>query len=58
MGLRGGSQIRRMREGINLKSNQANILEKSLHIALERSWLLDMNFSVVADAISSDVAGE
>lgn len=45
-------------DGINLRSKQANTLEKLLGIALERRWLLDANFSVVADAARSDSAGE
>lgn len=49
---------RAKREGINLKSKQANTLEKLLAIALERRWLLDANFSVVADAVPSDAAVE
>lgn len=48
---------RARREGINLKSKQANTLEKLLDIALEQRWLLDANFTVVADAASSDEAG-
>lgn len=49
---------RARREGINLKSKQADTLEKLLRIALERRWLLDANFSVVADAAPSDTAGK
>lgn len=49
---------RAKREGINLKSKQANTLEKLLDIAVERRWLLDANFSVVAEAVPLDGAGD
>jgi hypothetical protein len=40
---------RARQEGINLKSKDANTLEKLLNLALERRWLLDVNFEVTAD---------
>ena len=49
---------RAKREGVNLKSNEANTLENLLNMALERRGLLDANFSVVADAAPSDAALE
>lgn len=49
---------RARREGINLRSKQANTLEKLLDMAMARRWLLDANFPVVADAASSDEEGE
>lgn len=44
---------RAIREGINLKSKQANSLEKLLGIAVERRWLLDAHFTVVGDTAPS-----
>ena len=49
---------RARREGINLKSKQANTLEKLLDMAMARRWLLDVNFTVVADVASCESAGE
>ena len=49
---------RARREGINLKAKNASTLEKLLNIALERRWLLDANFQVVASAAPSAAAGE
>lgn len=49
---------RARREGINLRSKQANTLEKLLDMAVARRWLLDEHFTVVADTSSSDSAGE
>ena len=49
---------RAKREGINLKSKQANTLEKLLDMALARRWLLDAHFAVVADAAACGSAGE
>lgn len=46
-------KVRARLEGINLKSKQANSLEKLLKIAIDRSWLLDDNFTVVASAAPS-----
>jgi hypothetical protein len=49
---------RARREGINLKSKQANTLEKLLDVALEQRWLLDEHFTVVADTASSGSGGQ
>ena len=36
-------------EGVNLRSKQANTLEKLLNLALTRGWLRDAGFSLVAE---------
>lgn len=46
-------KVRARLEGINLKSQQANTLEKLLKIAIDRCWLLDGNFTIVADLTPS-----
>jgi hypothetical protein len=46
------------REGIKLKSQSANTLEKLLRMALERRYFLDAHFEVTASAAPSPHAGD